>query len=229
MVRPNIMIVERDKELADSISRQFAAESFDIQRTESGSQALRLMFEQAPDILILDWSLADITAVEICHSVRSSCQTENTQIVVMSPNNNEDERIRCFSAGADDFIDKPFAPRELFARVNSMLVRRRESTDTKSLQFADLKVDPVSHRVWRSGSLIHLAPTEYRLLFHFIKRPQRAYSRQQLLDAVWGRRVKVDSRTIDVHIRRLRKALNRPGDKDLIRTIRAVGYALDME
>lgn len=229
MVRPSIMIVESDKELADSIGRQFAAESYDIQRTESGSQALRLMQEQAPDVLILDWSMSDITALDLCYSVRGSSQTENTQIVVMSANNNEDERIKCFGAGADDFVDKPFAPRELFARVNSMLVRRRESIDMKSLQFADLKVDPISHRVWRNGSLVHLAPTEYRLLFHFIKRPQRAYSRQQLLDAVWGRRVKVDSRTIDVHIRRLRKALNRPGDKDLIRTIRAVGYALDIE
>ncbi|MGV3510878.1 MAG: winged helix-turn-helix domain-containing protein [Novosphingobium sp.] len=229
MVRPSIMIVESDKELADSIGRQFAAESYDIQRTESGSQALRLMQEQAPDVLIMDWSMSDITALDLCFSVRGSSQTENTQIVVMSANNNEDERIKCFSAGADDFVDKPFAPRELFARVNSMLVRRRDSIDVKSLQFADLKVDPVSHRVWRNGSLVHLAPTEYRLLFHFIKRPQRAYSRQQLLDAVWGRRVKVDSRTIDVHIRRLRKALNRPGDKDLIRTIRAVGYALDLE
>lgn len=229
MVRPNIMIVESDKELADSIGWQFAAESYDIQRTESGSQALRMLRDQTPDVLILDWSLSDITALELCHSVRGSSQSESMQIVVMSSNNNEDERVKCFSAGVDDFIDKPFAPRELFARVNSMLVRRRESTVTKSIQFADLEVDPVSHRVWRNGSLVHLAPTEYRLLFHFIKRPQRAYSRQQLLDAVWGTRVKVDSRTIDVHIRRLRKALNRPGDKDLIRTIRAVGYALDLE
>lgn len=229
MVRPNIMIVESDKELADRIGWQFAAESYDIQRSESGSQALRMLREQTPDVLILDWSINDITAVELCHLVRNSSETANIQIVVISDNNTEDERVKSFNAGADDFVEKPFAPRELFARVNSMLVRRRQSAIAKPIQFADLEVDPVSHRVWRSGNPVHLAPTEYRLLFHLIKRPQRVFSRQQLLDAVWGVRVKVDSRTIDVHIRRLRKAINRPGDMDLIRTIRAVGYALDME
>jgi len=229
MARPKLMIVETDKQLADSIGWQFAAEAYDIQRTERGSQALRMLREQTPDVIILDWSLNDITAVELCRSIRGSTESAEIQIVVMSDTNSEDERVKSFNAGADDFIDKPFAPRELFARVNSMLVRRRQSTVVKAIQFADLEVDPVSHRVWRSGSPVHLAPTEFRLLAHFINKPQRVYSRQQLLDAVWGARVKVDSRTIDVHIRRLRKAINRPGDKDLIRTIRAVGYALDLE
>jgi two-component system phosphate regulon response regulator PhoB len=180
-----------------------------------------------PDILILDWMIENVSGIEICRQLRKQSDTASIPIMMLTARGEEDDRIRGLKTGADDYLTKPFSPRELIARAEAVLRRSRPALSGSTLVFADLELDPVSYRVKRGGEPVHLGPTEFRLLKHFLERPNRVLSRNQLLDAVWGMDSNIDLRTVDVHIRRLRKAINLPGTADLIRTVRSAGYALE--
>ena len=185
--------------------------------------------EQIPDVILLDWMVLEISGIEVCRQLRRMDETAHVPIVMLTARTSEDDRIRGLETGADDYVTKPFAPREVVARVNALLRRARPLGDGHPVRFADLELDPREHRVRRNGRRLHLGPKEFRLLAHFMERPRIVYTREQLLDAVWGINSDIGTRTVDVHIRRLRKAINRPGEPDLIRTIRATGYAMDTE
>ena len=183
--------------------------------------------EEKPDVLILDWMLPSVSGLEICRALRRQKDTRDIGIIMLTARGEELERVQGLESGADDYISKPFSPAELVARVASVLRRSKPVTSQEALMYADIEMDLTTFRVKRSGRYISLGPTEYRLLRHFLENPKRVYSREQLLDAVWGRDIVVEARTVDVHIRRLRKALNSENGADLIRTVRSAGYALE--
>jgi len=185
--------------------------------------------ERPPDLILLDWMLPNLSGIEICRRLRRDQETANVPIVMLTARTEEGDRVRGLEIGADDYITKPFSPRELIARINAVLRRVRPSLSGKLLSYGPITLDASTHRVTRDGRPIHLGPTEFRLLRHFLESPGRVFSREQLLDAVWGHDVYVELRTVDVHIRRLRKALNTDGSADLIRTVRSAGYALDAD
>ena len=183
--------------------------------------------ETPPDLILLDWMLPLLSGIEVCRRLRRASDSRNVPIIMLTARGEEGDRVRGLNSGADDYVTKPFSPSELIARVRAVLRRARPSTDEETLRYGDLLMDLASHRVKRSDRDIHLGPTEFRLLRHFLEHPGRVFSREQLLDTVWGPDVYVEPRTVDVHIRRLRKALNAEQDDDLIRTVRSAGYALD--
>jgi two-component system phosphate regulon response regulator PhoB len=228
-MKPSILIVEDDTALADLLSWNFNAEGFDVRQTGDGEEALILVREQMPDAIILDWMIENVSGIEVCRQLRKSAESKSVPILMLTARGEEEDRIRGLKTGADDYMTKPFSPRELMARVEALLRRSRPAAGGDLLTFADLELDPVAHRVRRDSKNIHLGPTEFRLLRHFLERPSRIHSREQLLDAVWGLHSNIDMRTVDVHIRRLRKAINLPGTMDLIRTVRSAGYALDID
>jgi two-component system, OmpR family, phosphate regulon response regulator PhoB len=228
-VKPSILIVEDDAALAELLVWNFTAEGYDVRQTGDGEEALLLVREQLPDAIILDWMIDNVHGIEVCRQLRKSPESKSVPILMLTARGEEEDRIRGLKTGADDYMTKPFSPRELLARVESLLRRSRPAIGGDVISFADLELDPSTHRVRRAGISIHLGPTEFRLLRHFMERPTRVHSRDQLLDAVWGMDKSIDHRTIDVHIRRLRKAINIEGTADLIRTVRSAGYALDEE
>jgi two-component system, OmpR family, phosphate regulon response regulator PhoB len=228
-MKPSILIVEDDKALAELLQWNFSAEGYDVRRTGDGEEALLMVREQVPDAIILDWMIENVTGIEVCRQLRKREESKTVPIVMLTARGEEEDKIRGLKTGADDYVTKPFSPRELLARVEALLRRSRPSVGGDTLTFSDLELDPVTHRVRRSGQAVHLGPTEFRLLRHFMERPSRIHSRDQLLDAIWGMDKSIDLRTVDVHIRRLRKAINLPGTADLIRTVRSAGYALDVD
>jgi two-component system, OmpR family, phosphate regulon response regulator PhoB len=228
-MKMNILIVEDDEALAELLDWNFKAEGYDVRRTGDGEEALIMVREQVPDAIILDWMIDHVPGIEICRQLRKSVDTKSVPILMLTARGEEEDRIRGLKTGADDYMTKPFSPRELMARIEALLRRSRPSLSAGLLTFADIELDPATHRVRRSGESIHLGPTEYRLLQYFLERPSRIHSRDQLLDAVWGMDKSIDPRTVDVHIRRLRKAINLPGMADLVRTVRSAGYALDAD
>jgi two-component system, OmpR family, phosphate regulon response regulator PhoB len=225
----NILIVEDDQALAELLEWNFKAEGYDVRRTGDGEEALIMVREQVPDAIILDWMIDHVPGIEVCRQLRKAPESKAVPILMLTARGEEEDRIRGLKTGADDYMTKPFSPRELMARIEALLRRSRPSMGAETLTFADIELDPATHRVRRNGESIHLGPTEYRLLQYFIERPSRIHSRDQLLDAVWGMDKSIDLRTVDVHIRRLRKAINLPGMPDLVRTVRSAGYALDAE
>lgn len=225
----SLLIVEDDAALAELLVWNFNAEGYEVRHTGDGEEALLMVREQLPDAIILDWMLDHVPGIEVCRQLRKIPESKAVPILMLTARGEEEDRIRGLKTGADDYMTKPFSPRELMARVEALLRRSRPAAGGDTISFADLELDPAAHRVRRSGEAIHLGPTEFRLLRHFMERPSRIQSRDQLLDAIWGMDKNIDHRTIDVHIRRLRKAINRPGKPDLIRTVRSAGYALDME
>ena len=228
-MQPSALIVEDDSALAELLVWHFNAAGYAVRHTGDGSEALLMVREQVPDAIILDWMIEQVPGIEVCRQLRRAEATANVPIIMLTARGDEDDRIRGLATGADDYVTKPFSPRELLARVDALLRRTRPSVGGATLRFADLELDSATHRVRRNNEPIHLGPTEFRLLTHFLERPRRVHSREQLLDAVWGMDSNIDARTVDVHIRRLRKAVNRPGEIDLIRTVRSAGYALDTE
>ncbi len=228
-MNPNILIVEDDQALAELLEWNFKAEGYDVRRTGDGEEALIMVREQVPDAIILDWMIDHVPGIEVCRQLRKAPESKAVPILMLTARGEEEDRIRGLKTGADDYMTKPFSPRELMARIEALLRRSRPSMGAETLTFADIELDPATHRVRRNGESIHLGPTEYRLLQYFIERPSRIHSRDQLLDAVWGMDKSIDLRTVDVHIRRLRKAINLPGLPDLVRTVRSAGYALDAE
>jgi two-component system, OmpR family, phosphate regulon response regulator PhoB len=226
-LKPLLLIVEDEAALVELLRYNFEKEGFRVAVAMDGEAALVSVAEARPDLIVLDWMLPHVSGLEVCRQIRRKSDTRDVPIIMLTARGEESDRIRGLEVGADDYVAKPFSPSELIARVRAVLRRSKPSTAQDLLTFGDLVMDLSAHRVLRSGRPIHLGPTEFRLLRFLLERPGRVYSREQLLDAVWGRDIYVEPRTVDVHIRRLRKAINLPGDSDLIRTVRSAGYALD--
>ena len=227
MSKGRILLVEDDRSLAELVVYNLEREEFDVERTGDGEEALLIAREHAPDVVLLDWMIEGVSGIEVCRRLRRMPQTANGPIIMLTARGEEADRIRGLETGADDYITKPFSPRELIARVHAVLRRVRPALAGEQLAYADIEMDIASHRVKRGGEPLALGPTEFRLLRHFLEHPGRVFSRERLLDAVWGHDNYIEPRTVDVHIRRLRIALNSENHADVIRTVRAAGYALD--
>lgn len=222
-----VLIVEDEEALGLLLRYNLEAEGYDVEVVTRGDEADVRLKESPPDLLVLDWMLPGLSGIELCRRLRARPETERLPIIMLTARGEESERIRGLTTGADDYVVKPFSTPELMARVRAMLRRARPELVSTVLKTGDLEIDRETHRVRRGGREIHLGPTEYRLLEFLMQSPGRVYSREQLLDGVWGMDVYVDERTVDVHIGRLRKAINRARDRDPIRTVRGAGYAFD--
>lgn len=225
--KPSVLVVEDDAALCELLSWNLEAQGYDVRTTPDGEEALLMVREQLPDAIVLDWMIEEVPGIEVCRRLRKDPATARVPILMLTARGEEEDRIRGLKTGADDYVTKPFSPRELMARVEALLRRSRPALAGQALLLGDIELDPETHRVRRAGEEIHLGPTEFRLLRYFLERPGRVLSRDQILDAVWGMDSDIDERTVDVHIRRLRKAIVRDGESDPIRTVRAVGYAID--
>jgi two-component system phosphate regulon response regulator PhoB len=224
---PLVLIVEDEVALVTLLRYNLEREGFRVAEAPDGDEALMMAKEETPDLILLDWMLPLTSGLEVCRRLRRAPETRDTPIIMLTARGEETDKVRGLDSGADDYITKPFSPAELLARIKAVMRRTRPAHGSELLQFADLTMDLAAHRVRRNGRDVHLGPTEFRLLRHLLQQPGRVFSREQLLDAVWGHDVYVEPRTVDVHIRRLRKALNHGDEPDLIRTVRAAGYALD--
>jgi two-component system phosphate regulon response regulator PhoB len=222
-----ILIVEDEADLTLMMRYNLEAEGFRVLAAHDGDAATELMRETPPDLILLDWMLPGLSGIELCRRWRAREETARVPIIMITARGEEEERVRGLATGADDYMVKPFSIPELQARINALLRRSNPRLITNVLKAGDLELDRQSHRVRRSGREVHLGPTEYRLLEYLMRHPGRVYSREQLLDGVWGNDVYVDERTVDVHVGRLRKAINRGRNPDPIRTVRGAGYALD--
>ncbi|HEX2794265.1 MAG TPA: phosphate regulon transcriptional regulator PhoB [Croceicoccus sp.] len=224
---PRLLLVEDDTALAELLQYRFEAEGYEVVSTPDGDEALLLAAEQAPDLVILDWMVEGTSGIEICRRLRRDKETAHVPIVMLTARGNEDDRIRGLETGADDYLTKPFSPRELIARVSAVLRRVRPALAGEVLEVGDIAMDVTSHRVTRRGQSLQLGPTEFRLLKFFMEHPGRVFSRNQLLDAVWGMESDIELRTVDVHIRRLRKGIAADGNNDPVRTVRSAGYSFE--
>jgi len=227
--KPKLLLVEDDRALADLLIWHFERDGFDVRRTGDGEEALMLADEEQPDIVILDWMIEGISGLEVCRRLRRKERTGNVPIIMLTARGEESDRIRGLDTGADDYVTKPFSPRELMSRVGAVLRRMRPALAGETLSYEDIEMDVTAHKVRRGGQPVQLGPTEFRLLRHLLEQPGRVFSRERLLDAVWQHDPDIDARTVDVHVRRLRKALNEGGRADLIRTVRSAGYSLDAD
>ncbi len=229
MAKGRILLVEDDPALAELVAYNLRREEFEVVRTSDGEEALLLAAESPPDLVLLDWMIEGISGIEVCRRLRRRPESANVPIIMLTARGEESDRVRGLETGADDYITKPFSPRELVARVAAVLRRVRPALAGEQLAYADIEMDLVRHKVKRGGASVPLGPTEFRLLRHFLEHPGRVFSRERLLDAVWGQDREIEARTVDVHIRRLRKAINEGGRSDIIRTVRSAGYALDSD
>lgn len=229
MTKPALLLVEDDRALADLLTWHFDKEGYDVVRTADGDEALLLAEERTPDLVILDWMIEGVSGIEVCRRLRRRSGTAHVPIIMLTARGEESDRIRGLQTGADDYVTKPFSPRELIARVEAVLRRVRPALAGELLSYGDIEMDVDAHRVRREGRAIQLGPTEFRLLKHFLEHPGRVFSRERLLETVWSHDPDIDARTVDVHVRRLRQALNADSRPDLIRTVRSAGYSLDME
>jgi len=223
---PIVLVVEDEPAQREVLSYNLEAEGFRVARAENGEEALMLVDEVSPDIIVLDWMLPNVSGIEVCRRLKSRPDTRGVPIIMLSARSEEVDRVRGLETGADDYVIKPYSLVELMARVRAQLRRTRPSAVGVVLEFGDIRLDPESHKVFRGEKLLKLGPTEFRLLSTFMEKPGRVWSREQLLDRVWGRDIYVDTRTVDVHIGRLRKALSQHGGDDPLRTVRGAGYAL---
>ncbi len=227
-MNPKVLVVEDDEAIAAMLKYNLKAEGFTASHAEDGDLALQMIQEDKPDIILLDWMLPNISGIEVCRRVRQNEKTRNIPIIMVTARSEESDKLMGLDYGADDYITKPFSPAELIARIKAVLRRIRPAFSNESLNFADIKMDLSTHKVTRGEHEVHLGPTEFKLLRHFMENPRRVFSREQLLDNIWGNDIYVELRTVDVHIRRLRKALEvKEGAEDIIRTVRSAGYALD--
>ena len=226
-MKPLILLVEDEAALVTLLRYNLEREGFRLVDARDGEEALMLAKEERPDLVLLDWMLPLMSGLEVCRQLRRAQQTRQVPIILLTARGEETDKVRGLDSGADDYITKPFSPAELVARIRAVLRRAQPALSSETLEFDSISMDLAAHRVRRGPRDVHLGPTEFRLLRHLLQHPGRVFSREQLLDAVWGRDVYVEPRTVDVHIRRLRKALNMPDEPDLIRTVRSAGYALD--
>ena len=224
---PNVLVVEDEDALSALLQYNLDKEGYQVSVAADGEEALMLVDERLPDLVVLDWMLPKVSGIEVCRRLRARPETRNLPIIMLTARGEESDRIRGLDTGADDYIVKPFSMTELTARIRAVLRRIRPGLAEDRIRQGDVVIDRVAHRVKRGGREIHLGPTEFRLLDYFMQHPGRVFSREQLLDAVWGSDVYVEARTVDVHVGRLRKALNIEGVSDPIRTVRSAGYSLD--
>ena len=229
MTGGKLLLVEDDKALAELLVWHFERQGFEVRRTADGEEALLLAEEEVPDILVLDWMIEGVSGLEVCRRLRRRAATANLPIIMLTARGEESDRIRGLETGADDYVTKPFSPAELIARVHAVLRRVRPALAGEKLSFGGVEMDVAAHKVRREGRPIALGPTEFRLLRHFLEHPGRVFTRERLIMAVWPQDSEIETRTVDVHVRRLRKALNEGGLPDVIRTVRSAGYALDSE
>jgi len=226
-MRPAVLVVEDETALLTLLRYNLEKEGFTVSAAHDGEEALLQLKEAKPDAVLLDWMLPRVSGIEVCRQIRRTPAWRDLPVIMLTARGEEGDRVRGLDSGADDYVVKPFSPNELIARLRAVIRRARPASTAETLRFSDLSLDLSAHKVARDGKPIHLGPTEFRLLRFLMERPGRVFSREQLLDAVWGRDAEVELRTVDVHIRRLRKALNGGGRTDVIRTVRAAGYALD--
>jgi two-component system phosphate regulon response regulator PhoB len=221
------MIVEDEEPLVLLLRYNLEADGFHVESCGRGDEAELRLLEELPDLLLLDWMLPGLSGIELCRRIRSRPQSEHLPIIMLTARGEEPERIRGLSTGADDYVVKPFSTPELMARIRAILRRTKPEVVSSLLKAGDIELDRTTHRVRRANREVHLGPTEFRLLEFLMESPGRVFTREQLLDGVWGRDVYVDERTVDVHVGRLRKAINRGKAKDPIRTVRGAGYAFN--
>ncbi|WP_299692843.1 phosphate regulon transcriptional regulator PhoB [uncultured Tateyamaria sp.] len=224
--QPRVLVVEDEPAQREVLAYNLEAEGFAVSRAQNGEEALLLVDEDLPDIIVLDWMMPHLSGIEVCRRLKIRPETRNIPVIMLSARSEEVDKVRGLETGADDYVVKPYSVIELMARVRSQLRRVRPSTVGQRLEFDDIVLDAESHKVTRGPDILKLGPTEFRLLSTFMEKPGRVWSREQLLDRVWGRDIYVDTRTVDVHIGRLRKALTQFGGGDPVRTVRGAGYAL---
>ncbi len=224
--KPAVLVVEDEPAQREVLSYNLAAEGYRVCQAENGEEALLVVDEDTPDVIVLDWMMPNLSGIEVCRRLKSRQATRGIPIIMLSARSEEVDKVRGLETGADDYVIKPYSVVELMARVRAQLRRTRPSAVGVQLEFDDILLDGETHKVSRNGKPIKLGPTEFRLLRNFMEKPARVWSREQLLDRVWGRDIYVDTRTVDVHVGRLRKALMQHGGADPVRTVRGAGYAL---
>ena len=222
-----ILLVEDEEPLTLLLRYNLEAEGYEVDIAARGDEAEMRLKESPPDLIVLDWMLPGLSGIELCRRLRARTDTERLPIIMLTARGEESERVRGLATGADDYIVKPFSVPELLARIRALLRRTKPSQVARLLSIGDVDLDRETHRVLRAGRDVHLGPTEFRLLEFLMQSPGRVFSREQLLNGVWGRDIYIDERTVDVHVGRLRRALNRGRDADPIRTVRGGGYAFD--
>jgi len=226
MTQPHVLIVEDEPAQREVLAYNLEAEGFRVTQAHNGEEGLLCVDEDAPDVIVLDWMLPEVSGIEVCRQLKTRTDTRGIAIIMLSARSEEIDKVRGLETGADDYVVKPYAVAELMARVRTQLRRVRPSTVGQVLTYDDIVLDAETHRVTRGGADLKLGPTEFRLLALFMEKPGRVWPRDQLLDRVWGRDSYVDTRTVDVHIGRLRKVLTANGATDPVRTVRGAGYAL---
>ena len=226
MIRPTVLLVEDEPAQRELLAYNLEAEGFDVITADNGEDGLILVDENDPDLIVLDWMMPQLSGIEVCRRLKSNSKTRHIPVIMLSARAEEVDRVRGLETGADDYVIKPYSVIELMARVKAHLRRIRAAAVGDRLEYGDIMLDPETHKVFRSQSELKLGPTEFRLLSTFMEKPGRVWSRDQLLDRVWGRDIYVDTRTVDVHVGRLRKALCQHGGDDPLRTVRGAGYAL---
>jgi two-component system phosphate regulon response regulator PhoB len=227
--RPLILVVEDEAALATMLRYNLEKQGFRVEEAGDGQEALTRIAELKPDVVLLDWMLPIMSGIEVCRQIRRRPTTRDMAVIMLTARAEDQDAVRGLNTGADDYITKPFNMDGLLARIRALLRRSSTISKKETMMFHDITMDLGAHRVKRNGRPIHLGPTEFRLLEFFITHPRRVFQREELLDAVWGPDIHVEPRTVDVHIRRLRKSINGEGELDLVRTVRAAGYALDTE
>jgi two-component system phosphate regulon response regulator PhoB len=229
MAKPLILVVDDEAPLLTMLRYNLERQGFRVDEAADGQEALTKIAEARPDMVLLDWMLPVMSGIEVCRQIRRKPGTRDLPVIMVTARTEDADAVRALNTGADDYITKPFAIETLLARIRALLRRVGSPPAKGRLTFHDIAMDLAAHRVSRQGRSVHLGPTEFRLLEFFMQHPGRVFSREELLDAVWGPDIHVEPRTVDVHIRRLRKSLNGEGEIDVIRTVRAAGYALDLE
>lgn len=226
VTKPQVLLVEDEPAQREVLAYNLEAEGYIVRRAENGEEAMLLVAEQKPDLMILDWMMPLMSGIEVCRQIKTRSETRDIPVIMLSARSEEVDAVRGLETGADDYVIKPYALKELMARVRTQLRRSRPAAAGAALTYQDIVLDTERHKVSRGAHELKLGPTEYRLLATLLEKPGRVYSRDQLLDHVWGRDIYVDTRTVDVHIARLRKALTKHGGDDPVRTVRGAGYAL---
>ena len=229
MMKAKIFIVEDEPSIVQLVKYNLEKENFKVLVSDNGEEGLQEIKKTEPDLILLDWMLPDLSGIDICKALRKDTKFKNIPIIMLTARSQEEDKVLGLNVGADDYLPKPFSNLELVARVNALLRRSKPSVAEDVISFQDLKIDRLQRKVFRSNVEIKLGPTEYKLINFFVKNPSRVYSREQLLENIWTSSINVELRTVDVHIRRLRKEINLPNTKNLIRTVRSAGYALDPE
>lgn len=224
-----ILVIEDDPSLTELIKYNLEQENYSVKVEMDGEEGLLTAQTELPDLILLDWMLPNLSGIEVCRRLRRGKSTKSIPIIMLTARSEENERIRGLDTGADDYVTKPFSPKELIARIKAILRRIRPALSEETLEYGGIVMDLSYRKIKRDGESIHLGPTEFNILKFFMENPRRVFSREQLLDMVWGNDIYVEARTIDVHIRRLRKALNEGGKPNIIRTVRSAGYSLDQD